>query len=124
VLLGDGSSKTLQKNVLQTKIVSKSFYKKIDKQSKTDFFSIFLITFWAFLGEGSSKTRFKKNSQTKLTNPGTFLASEEPANHPKVRKKKMSAPWCLLVLHNRLLPWRWEGDLATWLRLWQPSERA
>jgi hypothetical protein len=40
------------------KIVSKSFYKKFDQKSKTDFFSIFvLLRFWAFLGEGSSKTR-------------------------------------------------------------------
>jgi hypothetical protein len=40
------------------KIVSKSFYKNIDKKSKTDFFSIFFYhVFWAFLGEGSSKTR-------------------------------------------------------------------
>jgi hypothetical protein len=40
------------------KIVSKSFYKKIDQKSKTDFFSNFCLSrFWAFLDEGSSKTR-------------------------------------------------------------------
>jgi hypothetical protein len=36
--------------------ISKSVYKKIDKKSQTDFFSIFFSLFWAFLGEGSSKT--------------------------------------------------------------------
>ena len=41
VFLSDGSSKTLQK----TMGVSKSFYKTIDQKSKTDFFSIFFITF-------------------------------------------------------------------------------
>jgi hypothetical protein len=40
------------------KIVSKSFYKKFDQKSKTDFFSNFVLSrFWAFLDEGSSKTR-------------------------------------------------------------------
>jgi hypothetical protein len=34
----------------------KSFEKQIDQKSKTDFFSIFLSRFGAFLGEGSSKT--------------------------------------------------------------------
>jgi hypothetical protein len=40
VLLGDGSSKTLQKTFYK-KIVSKSFYEKNDQKSQTDFFSIF-----------------------------------------------------------------------------------
>jgi hypothetical protein len=31
-------------------IVSKGFYKKIDQKSQTDFFSTFLLCFWAFLG--------------------------------------------------------------------------
>jgi hypothetical protein len=44
VFFSDGSSKTLQKTFYK-KIVSKSFYKKNDQKSKTDFFSIFLITF-------------------------------------------------------------------------------
>jgi hypothetical protein len=40
------------------KIMSKTFYKKFDQKSKTDFFSkIILSRFWAFLDEGSSKTR-------------------------------------------------------------------
>jgi hypothetical protein len=49
-----GTAKTFCKN-----IVSKSFYKKNDKNSKTDFSSVLFISrFWAFLGEveGSSKT--------------------------------------------------------------------
>jgi hypothetical protein len=40
VFLSDGSSKALQKPFCK-KIVSKSFYKKFDQKSKTDFFSIF-----------------------------------------------------------------------------------
>jgi hypothetical protein len=44
VFLSDESSKTLQKR-FATKIVSKSFYKKFDQKSKTDFFSICFITF-------------------------------------------------------------------------------
>jgi hypothetical protein len=48
VFLSDGSSKALQKNVLK-KIVSKSFYKKIDQNSYKTIFLDFL--FWAFLGE-------------------------------------------------------------------------
>jgi hypothetical protein len=80
VFLSDGSSKALQKTC-HKKIVSKSFYKKIDKKSKTDFFSIFFLSrFWAFLGEGSSKTRQKKLTE-KSAGPDTFLASEEPTNH-------------------------------------------
>jgi hypothetical protein len=41
VFLSDGSSKTLKKTFCK-KIVSKSFYKKFDKRSKTDFFSQFV----------------------------------------------------------------------------------
>jgi hypothetical protein len=38
------------------------FFKKTDKKSKTDFFSIFFKPrSWEFLGEGSSKTRLKKS---------------------------------------------------------------
>jgi hypothetical protein len=50
------------------KIVSKSFYKKIDQKSKTDFFSDSLLSrFWAFLDEGSSKTRQKNIGKKNLT---------------------------------------------------------
>jgi hypothetical protein len=90
VLLSDGSSNTLQKTFYK-KIVSKGFYKKIGQKSKTDFFSIFSHVFWAFLGEGSKKTR-PNISQKKLTSPGTFLASEEPTNHPKVRQFVFEGP--------------------------------
>jgi hypothetical protein len=47
------------------KIVSKSFYKKIDKNPKPIFSRFCLSRFWAFLGEGSSKTRPKK-THTKI----------------------------------------------------------
>jgi hypothetical protein len=80
VFFSDGSSKTLQKTFCN-KIVSKSFYKKIDQKSKTDFFSnIFLSRFWAFLEEGSSKTRFKKYRKNK-SDPSPFLASDPPTHH-------------------------------------------
>jgi hypothetical protein len=63
--------------------VSKSFYKKIDKKPKTDFFSIFVYhVFGRFSVRGVQK-HDKKSHNFFGTNPGTFLASEEPTNHPK-----------------------------------------
>ena len=53
VFLSDGSSQTLQKTFYK-KIVSKSFYQKIDKKIPNRLFlDFFLSRFWAFLGEGS-----------------------------------------------------------------------
>jgi hypothetical protein len=76
MFFGDGSSRTLQKTVYKKKIVSKSFYKKFDQKSKTDFLSKFFHSrFWTFLGEGSSKKILKKSD------PGPFLASEPPTHH-------------------------------------------
>jgi hypothetical protein len=54
VLLGDGSSQTLQKTFYK-KILSKSFYKKIDQKSQTDFFSIFWCVFGRFSVKGVQK---------------------------------------------------------------------
>jgi hypothetical protein len=74
------------KNTTKTfckKIVSKSFYQKFDRKSKTDFFSVFfnlLSRFWAFLGEGSSKTRLEKYRKNK-SDPSPFLASDPPTHH-------------------------------------------
>jgi hypothetical protein len=63
------------------KIVSKSFYKKFDQKSKTDFFSIcFLSCFWAFLDEGSSKTRQTKYRKNK-SDPSPFSYSDPPTHH-------------------------------------------
>jgi hypothetical protein len=63
------------------KIVSKSFYKKFDQKSKTDFFSnSFLSRFWAFLDEVSSKTRQKKYRQNK-SDPSPFSYSDPPTHH-------------------------------------------
>jgi hypothetical protein len=59
-------------------IVSKRFYKKNDKISKTDFFSKQLSHFWAFLGEGSSKTR--ETISGGKSDPGPFLASDPPTH--------------------------------------------
>jgi hypothetical protein len=57
VFLSDRSSQTLQKTFYKN-IVSKSFYKKIDKKILNRFVLDFFVSrFWAFLGEGSSKTR-------------------------------------------------------------------
>jgi hypothetical protein len=63
------------------KIVSRSFYKKIDQKSKTDFFSNFVLSlFWTFLDEGSSKTRLKKYRKNK-SDPGPFSCSDPPTHH-------------------------------------------
>jgi hypothetical protein len=62
------------------------FYKKIDKKSKTDFFSIFLSRFWAFLGEGSSKTRLK-NLTKKTDQPWYFFGlrgTNQPPQGPSI----------------------------------------
>jgi hypothetical protein len=93
VLLSGGSSKALQKTFLQNKIASKSFYKTIDKKPKTDFFSICFINFFGRFSVRGVKKHDKKNAHKNLTSPGTFLASEEPTNHPKVRTCVLSAPW-------------------------------
>jgi hypothetical protein len=72
------------------KIVSQSFYKKIDKKSKTEFFSIFLSRFGAFLGEGSSKTRYKNLTQTqKSDQPWYFFGLRGTNQPPKVRQNKI-----------------------------------
>jgi hypothetical protein len=67
VFLSDGSSKALQKNV------SKSLYKKIDKKSKTDFFSIFVYhVFGRFSVRGVQKHDKKITSKNK-SDPGQVL---------------------------------------------------
>jgi hypothetical protein len=58
VFLSHGSSKTLQKNVLQ-KIVSKSLQKNRPKKTNRIFLDFCLSRLWTFLGEGRSKTRAK-----------------------------------------------------------------
>jgi hypothetical protein len=79
--------------------VSKSFYTKIYKKSKTDFFSIsFLSRYWAFLGEGSSTTPPKQYQ--KKSDPGPFLASDPPTYHAGVTDLcfwRLAAP-CLLQM--------------------------
>ena len=63
----------------------KVFTNKSTKQSQTDFFSIlFYHVFGRFSVRGVQK-HDKKISGKNLTNPGTFLASEEPTNHVGVR---------------------------------------
>jgi hypothetical protein len=57
-------------------IVCKGFTKKSIK-TKTDFFSIFLSCFEAFLGEGSSKTPQKISTNES----GPFLASDSLTHH-------------------------------------------
>jgi hypothetical protein len=65
--------------------VSKSFYQKIDKNPKTDVFSVLLYHVFGRFSVRRVEKHDKKISQVVLANPGTFLASEEPTNHPKVR---------------------------------------
>jgi hypothetical protein len=81
---------TLQKTFYKKNPCRKVFAKKNDKNPKPIFSRFLLSRFWAFLGEGSSKTRYK-NLTKKVTSPGTFLASEEPTNHPKVRQAALLA---------------------------------
>jgi hypothetical protein len=64
------------------KNVSKSFYKTIDK--KNPYFSRLSLSH--AYGRFSVRGGQKKISKKSLTNPGTFLASEEPTNHVKVRR--------------------------------------
>jgi hypothetical protein len=80
VFLRDESTKTLKKTFYK-KVVSKSFYKQIEKNRNRLSLGFVLSRFWAFLGEGS-----KKNTTKTLGNsPGTFLVPEEPTHHVKAR---------------------------------------
>jgi hypothetical protein len=73
------------KKCFTKKSCRKVFQKKRPKKSKTDFFSIcFYHVFGRFSVRGAQK-HDKKTSKKNLTNPGTFLAPEEPTNHVKVR---------------------------------------
>jgi hypothetical protein len=73
------------KKRLTKKSCRKPFTKKSTKKSQTDFFSIFFYhVFGRFSVRGVQKHE-KKISKTNLTNPGTFLASEEPTNHVGAR---------------------------------------
>jgi hypothetical protein len=72
--------KNTTKNVLQ-KIVSKSFYKKIDKKSKTDFFSNFFYhVFGRFSARGVQK-HHKKSRGGNLTLV-LFWPLTHPPGHP------------------------------------------
>jgi hypothetical protein len=98
VFFSDGSLKTQQKTFYK-KIVSKSFYKKFDQKSKTDFSRFFLSRSWAFLDEGSTKTRQKKY-RTNKSGPGPFSCSDPPTHHgPRASPALFlgPAPWQLLI---------------------------
>jgi hypothetical protein len=78
VFLSDGSSKALQKTF--KKIVSISFYKKIDQKPKTDFFSIFFYhVFGRFSMRGAQK--HEKKYQKNKSDPGPFSYSDPPTHH-------------------------------------------
>jgi hypothetical protein len=77
----------------------KTFYKKIDKRNPNRFFLDFVLSLITFLGVSRCSVRGvqkhdKKISGKNLTDPGTFLASEEPTNHVGARHFFFSAP-CL-----------------------------
>jgi hypothetical protein len=79
VFFSDGSSKTLPKTFCK-KIVSKTFYKKFDQKSKTDFFSIFFYhVFGRFSVSGVQK--HDKKISGKKTDPSPFLAFDPPTHH-------------------------------------------
>jgi hypothetical protein len=72
------------------KIVSKSFYKKFDQKSKTDFFSIFFIT---FLGVSRGVQKHDKKYRKNKSDPGPFLASDPPTHHGVPGFFFLAAPW-------------------------------
>jgi hypothetical protein len=93
VFVSDGRSKTLQKTFCK-KVVSKSFYNKIDQKKHNRFsFDFPLSRFWAFLGEGVQK-HDKKYQQINLTlvlfwlltrtstTGVTDLSLQAPCQHP------------------------------------------
>jgi hypothetical protein len=60
--------------------VSKSFYKKIDQKSKTDFFlDLFYHVFGRFSVRGVQK--HDKKYRTNKSDPSPFLASDPPTHH-------------------------------------------
>jgi hypothetical protein len=69
----------------------KRFTKKSTKIQNRFFLNFFSHVFGRFSVRGVQK-HDKKISQKNLTNPGTFLASEEPTNHPKVRQFFFECP--------------------------------
>jgi hypothetical protein len=81
VLLSDGSSKTLQKTLHEKKSCRKVFTKNRQKIQNRFCF----ITFFGRFSMREFKNTTKKLTKN-LTSPDTFLASEEPTNHPKVRQ--------------------------------------
>jgi hypothetical protein len=94
--LGEGSLKTHTTN-----FVSKRFYKKIDKNPKLFFFSMFVYhVFGRFLVRG-----FQKHHKS---DPGPFLASDPPAHPPRGSPK--------FVLAGPLAPDHGHGPRTTALR--------
>jgi hypothetical protein len=77
MFLSDESSKTLKKKRFTKKSCRKVFTKESTEKFETDFFSIVLSRFWAFLGKGEFKNTIK-NLPKKLTSPASFFAPEEP----------------------------------------------
>jgi hypothetical protein len=92
VFLSDVSSNTLQKTFCVKYRVEKCLL-KIDKRIQNRIFpNCFNQVFGRFSARGVKK--HDKNLKTNLTNPGTFLASEELVNHVKARRFFfLRAPW-------------------------------
>ena len=77
------------------KKLCRKVFQKIDQKIQNLFFlDFFNHVFGRFSVRGVQK-HDKKNSKKNLTNPGTFLASEEPTNHVGARRFFLSAP-CLV----------------------------
>jgi hypothetical protein len=66
------------------KLCQKVFQKNRQKIQNRFFLDFFYHVFGRFSVRGVQK-HDKKISKKNLTSPGTFLASEEPTNHPKAR---------------------------------------
>jgi hypothetical protein len=80
------------KKRLTKKIVSKSFNKKFDQKSQTDFFSIF---FYHVFGRFSVRgvQQHDKNNRKNKSDPGPFLASDPLTHHGGPRFCFLAAPW-------------------------------
>jgi hypothetical protein len=108
--------KNTAKMFLQNNSVKTYLQKKTTKKSKPKKICIFLIMFLGVSRWGEFKNTIKKISNKYLTNSVTFLASEEPTNHVKVRHFFLRAPCAQKQGTGSFgfqLLWGWRGLIYT-----------